>query len=113
MKVRFRFEAQGVKVDETIEAGGPEAVLVELRNRIARKIPRIPFTRKDDRLREELDVDGKGDMTPAEFRHYVTDMYNEHIRPRVAPPVTVPTCDAELICQAVRLGMAQFVSGEE
>lgn len=109
MKVRLRGELEGMRIDETVEGRTPEAVVIALRDRVAKRIPHIPFTRKDDQMREQLDVDGKGDWTPSEFRAFVVEYYNKELKPRMAPMVNVPGNDAEFIGLGVRIGLLKIV----
>jgi len=109
MKVHFQTKIAGFRVDELIEAESPDAVVTELRNQVARDIPHIPLTKKDDKYREELDVDGKGDWTNQEFFEAVVGYYNAEMRPKNQQPVPVPVTCKAFIDLAVLLGMAKVI----
>ena len=58
MKVRFKAGIQGFAMNETITGASADEVVVNLRNKVAKKIPKIPFTSKDDKIRDGVSVDG-------------------------------------------------------
>ena len=109
MRIRFRASIQGMKFNEEIEGKDADEVVVNLRNAVAGKVPHIPFTKKDDKIREQLDVDGKGDWTDAEFREFVVGYWNEKLRPWARPKVLVPADNQTFIDLVVTLGMATVV----
>jgi hypothetical protein len=108
--VRFRID--GFLIGETIEGKTPDIIIQKLRDAIASKIPHIPFTKKDDHLRESLDVDGRDDWTDEEFRKFIIDYYNQKMRKQSEPQVPLPKDNRELIQVAVRLKMARILVPE-
>ena len=109
MKVHFKTKFAGFTIDKIIQGDSPDAVVTELRNQVAKDIPHIPFTKKDDKYRERLDVDGKGDWTNQEFFRAVVDYYNAEMRPKNQQPVPLPLTSKAFIDLAVMLGMAEVI----
>lgn len=109
MKIHFKTKIAGFTVDEIVEGESPEAVVAELRNQVAKDIPHIPFTKKDDEYREELDVDNKSDWTNEQFFEAVVDYYNAEVQSKKQQPIPVPVTCKAFIDLAVLLGMAKEV----
>ena len=113
--VRFRGSMAGFNIDRTIKGYTPDEVVVGLRNYIATRIPNIPFTQKDDRYREWLDVDKKDDWTDEEFWVNMTKFFNKE-KKKFDPkfePVSVPTSNKEFILLAEELKLAKVLQGFE
>ena len=86
--------------------GTPQQKVLALRNHIAECIPHIMFTSIDDRLREQIDVDGKGDWTDPQFFAEVVKGYNgEH----PDHPIKLPeNCDCQgFLNMLIVLGVAR------
>lgn len=108
MEVHFKGSLAGMSIDKTFTGDNADVVVVAFRNHIAGKIPSIPFTKKDDNFKEQLDVDGLGDWTNAEFYTQAVNYWNSQVESKDRL-LTVPQTAQEFIDLCVAKGFAKVV----
>jgi hypothetical protein len=110
MQVRFKGSFAGLSLNKVISGSSHEEVLHGLRATLYGMIPRIPLTKKDDKLREQLRCGSESSWSDQKFIYEAIAAYNKERKREVGfTPIQAPADARGFIELACKLGLAQIL----